>query len=66
MARREGFPFVPNMEDCKMTVKTEHATCYIMDTCCKNFTQADKAEVDRKLMQIALNAALRKQAKGLA
>ena len=60
------FPFVPNMEDCKMVVQTDGAVCYIMDTCCRNFTAEDKARADRKIMEIALRAALRKQESGLA
>lgn len=66
MARPEKFPYVPNMDDCKMTVETEGAVCYIMDTCCRQFTPADKAAADRKLMDLALRAALRKASSGLA
>ena len=55
-------PFVPNMDDCKMTVTTDGAVCYIMDTCCRNFTERDKEAVDRKIIQIALQAALRREA----
>lgn len=61
MARpKETFPFVPNMEDCKMIVHSHGATCYIMDTCCKHFTKEDKARADARILEIARNAALRK------
>ena len=43
MPKLGPFPFVPNMEDCHKIVKTESCTCYIMDTCCRNMTAADKA-----------------------
>lgn len=66
MARLEKYPFVPNMDDCRMTVETAGAVCYIMDTCCRNFTPADKAATDRKLMDLALRAALRQASSGLA
>ncbi len=60
MAHLGKFPFVPNMEDCKMVVKTDGAVCYIMDTFCRNMTKEDKAEADRKMIQIYLNAEMRK------
>ena len=64
MARRIKPHFVPNMDDCKMIVKCENgATCYIMDTCCKNFTEEDKKRVDEKILQIYLNSVMRKRAK---
>ena len=66
MARLKTVPFVPNMEDCKMIVETNGAVCYIMDTCCRNFTAEDKARADRQIVEIAMQAALRKQASGLA
>ena len=66
MARLKNVPFVPNMADCRMTVETDGAVCYIMDTCCRNFTAEDKARADRKIVEIAMRAALRKQASGLA
>lgn len=57
-------PFVPDMNDCKMVVHTTNgATCYIMDTCCRNMTKEDKARIDRQIVQIYLNAAMRKKAK---
>lgn len=66
MANLGKFPFVPNMEDCKMVVKANGATCYIMDTCCRNFTQEDKERTDREIMRIALASAMRKKAQGTA
>lgn len=66
MARLKNVPFVPNMADCRMTVETDGAVCYIMDTCCRNFTSEDKARADRQIVEIAMRAALRKQASGLA
>lgn len=60
MAKLGPFPYVPNMEDCRRIVKTEHGTCYIMDTCCRNMTAEDKAAADRKIIQILVNAELRK------
>lgn len=66
MARLGKVPFVPDMADCKMIVKTDGAVCYIMDTCCRNFTAADKLRVDRQIVQIAMQSALRKRESGLA
>lgn len=66
MARLKNVPFVPNMEDCKMIVESNGAVCYIMDTCCRNFTAEDKARADRQIVEIAMQSALRKQASGLA
>ena len=66
MAKRGPFPFVPKMEDCRRIVKTEGCTCYIMDTICRNMTAEDKAEADRQIIQIAVNAALRKLDSGSA
>ena len=66
MARLKNVPFVPNMEDCKMIVETNGAVCYIMDTCCRNFTAEDNARADRQIVEIAMQAALRKQASGPA
>ncbi|WP_312939420.1 hypothetical protein [Oscillibacter sp.] len=43
-----------------MVVKTDGAVCYIMDTFCRNMTQEEKAEADRKMIQIYLNAEMRK------
>lgn len=48
------FPYVPNMEDCKMVVPTDGATCYIMDTCCRCMTQGQKEQIDRQIVQIYL------------
>ena len=59
MARLKNVPFVPNMEDCKMIVETNGAVCYIMDTCCRNFTAEDKARADRQIVEIAMRSALR-------
>lgn len=66
MARLGKFPYVPDMADCKMTVETDGAVCYIMDTFCRNFTAADKIRADRQIVQIAMQAALRKRESGLA
>lgn len=66
MALKTQYPFVPNMDDCRMVVRTETAACYIMDTCCKNMTEADKMKADREIVRIYLNAALRKKAQGTA
>ncbi|MDO5764723.1 MAG: hypothetical protein Q4P84_03340 [Elusimicrobiales bacterium] len=66
MARLRDVPFVPDMADCKMTVETNGVVCYIMDTCCRNFTAEDKERVDRQIIEIAMRSALRKQASGLA
>lgn len=60
MAHLGKFPFVPNMDDCKMVVTTDGAVCYIMDTFCRNMTKEDKEEADRQIVQIYLNAEMRK------
>lgn len=59
---RPGFPYVPNMEDCKQVTQTDGCTCYIMDTVCRHTTAEEMAEIDRQIVQIAINAALRKRA----
>ncbi len=64
--RNTSFPFQPNMDDCKMIVESNGVVCYIMDTCCKHFTPEDKARVDRQIVEIAVQSALRKQQAGLA
>lgn len=46
------FPFEPPMEDLKMVVKTEHGTCYIFDTFCKNVTPEERAKIDDRIRQI--------------
>lgn len=66
MARPGPFPFVPNMDDCRKIVKAEGCTCYIMDTCCRNMTPEDKAAADRRILQIYVNDALRKESSGSA
>jgi hypothetical protein len=54
------FPYVPDMADCKMVKETKGATCYIMDTCCRSMTKADKLKADREIVQIYLDHAMRK------
>lgn len=66
MARLGKFPFTPDMTACKMVVRTDGAVCYIMDTCCRNFTKEDKARVDRQIIEIAVQSAIRKNKGGLA
>lgn len=66
MARLGKFPFTPDMAACKMVIQTDGAVCYIMDTCCRNFTKEDKARTDRQIIQIAMQAALKKNTGGLA
>lgn len=56
------FPFVPNMDDCRRIIKTDSATCYIMDTCCRNITPEEREAIDRQIARIAMNAAFRKAA----
>lgn len=61
MAKLGPFPYIPPMEDCRRIVKTEGCTCFIMDTCCRDMTPEDKAAIDRQIVRIAMDAALRKQ-----
>ena len=61
MAKLGPFPYVPPMEDCRRIVKTKGCTCFIMDTCCRDMTAEDKAAIDRQIVRIAMDAALRKQ-----
>lgn len=44
------------MEDLRMTVEGKNGTCYIFDTCCKNFSAADKAQTDRAILDIYVRA----------
>lgn len=57
---KSEYPFVPNMDDCKMVVKSNGATCYIMDTCCRNMTREEKLRADRAIVQIYMAAELRR------
>lgn len=41
------YPYEPDMEHCRMVVKTGGAVCYIMDDCCRDMTAEDKAAADR-------------------
>lgn len=66
MARLQNVPFEPNMADCRMTVKTDGAVCYIMDTFCRTMTKEEKIRTDRKILQIAMDAARRRKASGSA
>ncbi|MET0018224.1 hypothetical protein [Oscillibacter sp.] len=66
MAKLGAFPFVPNMDDCKMVVQANGAVCYIMDTHCRNMTREDKARADQEIVDIYLRAAMRRKAKGSA
>ena len=63
MARKFEVPFQPDMKDCKMVNKTPNGTAYVMDTCCKNFTEEDRARFDAFILQLAVNAELRKRHK---
>ena len=58
------YPYEPNMDDCKMVVHAKGATCYIMDTCCRGMTKAQKEQADREIVQIYLKHSLAIQAKG--
>lgn len=57
---KTAFPFVPNMEDCKLVVHSNGTTCYIMDTCCRDMKTADKIAADRAIVKIYMNAELKK------
>lgn len=63
MARKFEVPFKPDMRDCKMVVKNQYGTAYVMDTYCKNFTEEDKARFDAFILRMAVNAELRKRHK---
>lgn len=43
---------MPDMKDCRMIVSTHDATCYVMDTCCRDVTAEERAEIDRKIIHI--------------
>ena len=52
------FPFEPPWEDLKMEGTSQSgAKYYIFDTCCKNFTKADKERTDREICRIYAQAA---------
>lgn len=62
MAKRIEPGYVPNMDDCKMIVKCQNgATCYVMDTCCRNMTKEDKARIDAQIMNIYIASEMRKR-----
>jgi hypothetical protein len=56
MAHLGTFPFVPDMEDCKKIVETDHGTVYIMNTFCRALTPEAKAAIDQQISHIYLNA----------
>ncbi|MDN0031638.1 hypothetical protein QVN85_01855 [Oscillibacter valericigenes] len=66
MAMLGTFPFVPNMDDCKMVVQADGAVCYIMDTCCRNMTPEVKAQADQEIVDIYMRSAMRRKMKGSA
>lgn len=66
MAMLGTFPFVPNMDDCKMVVQADGAVCYIMDTCCRNMTPEAKAQTDQEIVDIYMRSAMRRKMKGSA
>ena len=56
-------PYVPSAEDCRMVVRTGEAICYMMDTCCRDITERQRAEIDEKVAHIYRQAALKKISK---
>lgn len=46
------FPFEPPLEDLKMVLEGDGGTCYIFDTFCKNITNEQKREADRRILSI--------------
>ena len=56
-------PYIPPMEDCRMVVRTGEAVCYIIDTCCRDMTDGQRAEIEGKIVQLCRQVALRKISK---
>ena len=50
----------PGMEACRMVIRTTDATCYVMDTCCREISEEQRAKIDKDLVHIYRQAMLRK------
>lgn len=46
------YPFEPPIEDLKMQIKGDGATCYLFDTVCKNITKEKKLRADKRIFSI--------------
>jgi len=46
------FPFEPPMEDLKMVMESDGATCYIFNTACKDMTPEQKRKIDQRILSI--------------
>ena len=46
-----------------MVVRAGEATCYVMDTYCRNITTEQRGKIEGSVAQICRRAALRKSAK---
>lgn len=56
--------YSPDMEACRMTIRTSEATCYVMDTCCREISVEQKEKIDGDIVHIYRQAVLRKNARG--
>lgn len=52
----------PDMRDCKLIVRTPDATCYVMDTYCRNVTLEQRIELEKQIAQAYVRNAMRTQA----
>ncbi len=48
----------PDMEACRMIVRTSEVTCYVMNSCCKNYSAEQREKVDKTLVHIYRQAIL--------
>lgn len=53
-------PYSPDMEACRMTIRTSEATCYVMDTHCRDISAEQKEKIDGDIAHIYRQAMLRK------
>ena len=60
MAYSGKVPFVPDMEECRMTVECGDAVCCIMDAVCRGATEEERKRAVEQIQQLAEAALLRK------
>lgn len=44
--------YEPDMCDCRMVIHTQEATCYVMDTCCRNMAEGQREKIDADIAHI--------------
>lgn len=55
--RRMEVPFCPPEGGLKMELRSGDTTCYLFDSCCRDFSPEEKARTDRAVLSIYYEAA---------